>query len=140
MTDAQKLPENRVYGPIRRHRTRPTPGEYPQPEASLVSEIRNLRNLFGDQCQDQCHNNCDGIYPRSGVRSIGPLNKAPSDFKTPAARSALQPPCLALSMNFSSTSARVSGAGTPPRIKGWRSSPTEPSRSVARMWPVKFFG
>ena len=36
-----ELPGNRVYGPIRGHRTRSTTGEYPRPKASSMSEMES---------------------------------------------------------------------------------------------------
>jgi hypothetical protein len=44
-------PENGVYGPARRHRTRPNRRGVPSPAASLVSEIRGRCNRIGDDCQ-----------------------------------------------------------------------------------------
>ena len=55
-------------------------------------------------------------YPRNAARLTGPPNRPAISFSAPAARASLQPPCLALSTNLSSTSARVSGSCAPPRI------------------------
>ena len=55
-------------------------------------------------------------HPRNGARLTGPSNKPPISFSASAARASLQPPCLALSRNLSSMSARVSGSCAPPRI------------------------
>ena len=55
-------------------------------------------------------------HPRSGARFTAPSNKPPISFSASAARASLQPPCLALSRNLSSMSARVSGSCAPPRI------------------------
>ena len=51
-----KPPGNGVYGPVRGHRPRSAAGEYPQPSASLLSEIDwPACNCSGDHCQ--------GFYP-----------------------------------------------------------------------------
>jgi hypothetical protein len=55
-------------------------------------------------------------HPRNGARFTGPSNKPPISLSPSAARASLQPPCLALSRNLSSMSARVSGSCAPPRI------------------------
>jgi hypothetical protein len=62
---------------------------------------------------------CQGksdIYPRSGTRSTDPSRSRLVEARTAAARSALQPPWLALSRNFCSMSTRVSGSCAPPRM------------------------
>ena len=54
-------------------------------------------------------------------------HRASPAAKCRAARASSQPPWRALSTNFSSISARVSGSCAPPRKCGWRSSTTAPS-------------
>ena len=55
-------------------------------------------------------------HPRNPARFTGPSNNPPISFSASAARASVQPPCLALSRNLSSMSARVSGSCAPPRI------------------------
>ena len=66
---------------------------------------------IGDICQGK-----GDTYLRSPASSTRPSNKEPSRLSASTARSSLQPPCRALSKNFCSISARVSGSFAPPRM------------------------
>jgi hypothetical protein len=124
----------------RGHRTRPTIRPAGWPMSDFTGAMIRLCNRNGDICQNVVTTEGTAHYPRNGDSSTGPSNSPAIRPRAVAARASLQPARRTLSRNFSSRSARVSGACAPPRIKGWCSSITAPSRSVARIWPVKFFG
>ena len=61
-------PGNRVYGPIRGHRTRSAGREYPQRQATLTSGMMSLYINIGDKCQDHVSVTVtDGVSVMAGL-------------------------------------------------------------------------